>query len=532
MTQTVLIGLGAVGARVAVTALHLAAAGIGPQKLAVGLVEQDPLDPDLASARGLGHVLEQLHATLHGGANAEHGVSPDCPLGRAPVRLLGRQDSGVWRPAGPRGALLENLLDRPDAQQDLGPLLRTLFALSPTRQQALAAGGFDDDADLAAAAIAVGGASARQSPPGSDTFWGDIRQCIDAATPETPVRFLIAGAAFEALGACGLEMARHLRALMEESGVERAVEIGLIVLTPYFEETSADETVLEARRARAKVTLEHHAQILEDEALVDHVNVVGWRPLFQVHASAGPRRHQPASPPELFAALAVARAEAQPPLFAGDGEPEVRVSTRQTHAAIRWDDVDQAWLDSPQDAPDYARPASSALIQTLSFCMHWRARYSALLSTQAKKVMLRDRWFKTYCPKMRMTPEDEAASFFGVLDAYAAHMLDWASEMAHAAPATPDYVFGLWRAETLDAVDWASGASDTPPAGAERNAPQRLAPADARLSVTPSAPAVVQARLDAGSPSPGSVGLGGLVEALYTASVDALATAQTPAEAS
>lgn len=516
MSQNIVIGLGAAGAKAVRAALQLTACGAGPDHLTIGFVEQDPLAPDLKDALEFADAVAALRAALHDRPNAAHHVSPRCPLARAEIDRLGDPAVPVWRPAGASGGSVFDALGLFETGGAADALMQTLFTTSEEDWRARQMRGFGGDAHLAALAVRLAGAAAIAPQGVHDAFWSALMARIASGTAQTPVRIVLAGALYEPLGACSLELARLIMEAAAAAGTHEWVDVSCLWLGPSA--VTADMTA-EARRAqhaRFRATLTHHARQLEHELLVARVYLLGWDPAFvaKARSNAHPDHHD-ATPTDLLAGAAIAGHYDEPFMAAGQAAADVRISERTAASALVWRDVDAAWSETPA-----AHRVSGPAIQTLLFALHWRSFYGPRLRQQARRAVLRDDWFKACCPKIRMIPEQEAGDYIDQIDAYTEKFLSWTGEIGAAADGGLQD-FHLWRNDRLAA---AASDADIPS--------DDVIPKAGGAGVSGRAPQAVRDQLRTGTPPAGAAGLGGLVEALFNAGIDAGSSANLLVEAS
>lgn len=525
VSDNILIGFGSAGARLVHAALQTAALGLGPEQMTIGFVQQDPIDPELRQAVAFATLSQQLRDLLHG-ETTRHRVSPHCPLARTRIAFLTSPGHPAWRPAS---AAFEALFGDGGtavgaARRDV--LLNALFDIDEAGWRALQTRGFDRRASLPALSVAVGGADAATSAARGGGFWANLERSLARATAQTPARVVLVGAAYESLGASLLEFARALGQLAERLDVRPHVEISALLLAPHHPIDNApghetgDAAAADAGFLAAS-TFERLIGFIEQDPHLTEACVLGWRPLFDVHPLPGAGALLPASPPDLFGALAILRRFEAP--FVGFDYEEARVfaSTRATADAVAWRDIAQAWRDAEDDG---AERDVAPLIQSLVFLMNWRGGFGAMIGQQAQRGMRREAWFRALCPNLEKVPQDELESYVGWIDAFAADALQWAEEIAAARPVEDACAFGLWRADVLAAL--AVRAGDPGQSGwreDDADSPDALIPADGDAPLRGRAPAALLDGLAAAAAPEDALGLGAAVEALFDAGCEPVA---------
>lgn len=442
MSEYVVVAIGNAGARVLPSLVHLSVSGHGPSALAIGFVEQDPINAPLAEGQKAIATAAAFADVLDTPVSLAHGQS----LRRTLTRLISTQFNSVWRPAG-AGSVLAAERRKWGESGQVGPaaLLTALFDQLGKDGQDAVADDFGGAADLAAFTVSVAGDLT------SNAFWSVIKAKIDRATAANPVRFALVGASYEPLGAAGLEIARHIMRLVEDAGAEDGVDIGMVTLTGH-EVGDADQ----ARRSRA--ALHHYARTLNDDPLVQRLYVTGWDPLFDPASSRGA-----ATPADLLAALAILDHFEAPFEGAQGDEPVVALSFRREATRFDWRDIDTAWRGS-------GASASHGLSQLLAFAYAWRSHFSPEVQIQARKRMGRSGWYKALCGDIKVGDAGDDDAALAAVDAYVDHLLGWAAGLAAARPKDDVAPLSAWSGGMIDALLGAGGGGN----GAMPSEPGRL----------------------------------------------------------
>src|SRR4051794_26873422 len=101
MPRNFLIGIGGTGARCVEAVLHLCAAGLGPEDLWVGFIDQDADNGNLTDAKDLLRALGTLQAKLEGNDHQATGLPLLCTqlwAGVVPAALIDNETPYVWHP--------------------------------------------------------------------------------------------------------------------------------------------------------------------------------------------------------------------------------------------------------------------------------------------------------------------------------------------------------------------------------------------------------------------------------------------------
>lgn len=353
MATNIMIGIGGSGAKVVEATVHCLAAGLGPDAVQIGFVDQDKSNGNVARAIQTIETLQQ--ARQHWRAPAGGHRIADGSLLRSDLPLL---NPVLWTPYQREQTNLFQALEVLDTDR---PAFDLLFMPNETEQKLVLDIGFQAKAHVGSAAIA----SAIESDTGP--FWKFIREQVGNAEGGTPVNIVLAGSAFGGSGAAGLPtIARLLRRAFNGGNVR----VGGLLMLPYFK--FSDPALATAAKFKellpqTRGALRYYDNLVQQEERVfDQLYLVGWNRYFDLGYSqpgAGKQKN-PALVPELLAALAACR-------FLADARPEppqqteLFVSTRSSETALRW-------ADMPDCGGATADAAFTALGRQIRFALAWK----------------------------------------------------------------------------------------------------------------------------------------------------------------
>jgi hypothetical protein len=397
MARAYFLGIGGSGAKVLEPFVHLCAAGLGPEQVWVGLIDQDAGNGHVTHAQQLVEQYERAREGLR--PQAQDTLGPGTRFLRSDLRHL---DSGaLWQPETRHNATLaEHILQKnllPEAQQHL---MDCLF--SPEEQTLRLDKGFCGRPNLGSVVFA-------QAIPGS-RFWRELTGSIQtAARTGEDVSVFLAGSICGGTGAAGFPTL--CRVLHEISGKDR-VRLGGALLLPYFTFPSQDEA--QARTSGAPVVpevaadaaafleetaeaLAYYYRLLGDTPILDHLYLVGSDPLHVLtyRSLGGPSQRNPPLIPELYAALAAARFMGQPP------SGEVVQYIGHTPGVLSWHD-----LPGVVDGTGRELSAREHLGRLLRFAQAFNAVYEFHLRGGEWRAVRNQAWFLNLIAAERVDLDD------------------------------------------------------------------------------------------------------------------------------
>ncbi|HYJ31509.1 MAG TPA: hypothetical protein VEW25_14355 [Allosphingosinicella sp.] len=345
----ILIGIGGTGAKVVEAALGLFTAGLGPQTVHVGVIDQDRANGNVNRTLARLKSLRRFQRVWGGRSSSSIDWSGDrsapnrVGLGSVTVEeLFG--DRALWCPEGD-DLSLTNIIG-----QDLSPQQRDLFDLlfmPGEQEQDLQLGeGFRGRAHVGAAALIA--AMLEDENELVDRL-RDLMQTAD----RTPVRIFLVGSAFGGTGAAGFPtLARELHRIRTDPEFTNKgmVSIGGALMLPYFGFARPDKdgepvVTTDELLPKAQLALEYYGRLFETERTFDKFYVMGWDPFFNLgyHQPGNFEQRNPPLLPELFAATAAVEFLSQD--FDQQDRQDVPVMlSARTDSGVRWSDFPLAGI--------------------------------------------------------------------------------------------------------------------------------------------------------------------------------------------
>ncbi len=329
-----IIGAGGSGTRVVEAVIQLCAAGLGPNRLRVLLVDPDASNGNVARLRGLVERYRACHERF-----ARH--MGDLPFFRTELDVLVDESDRagklyVWNVVAGNKKLRDVL-----GYDNLAPGQRDLTHLFFT----------DDELDMELdqgfrGHTAIGAAALSLLDSGAAPWKGlTERLRIDLGTGQT-TRVVLAGSVFGGTGASALyPIARFLRDVPEIN--KSNLKLGVVALVPYFQfdpaklAAGASEHVMAAKSqwfalaTRQAVRFYHHLKERQDWPFDAMYWVGDSAPWDVAYAAGGPRQENPAHVVDVVAALAAIGFLDSPPT---DGQPRYS-GPRQGGNVVAWDEL-------------------------------------------------------------------------------------------------------------------------------------------------------------------------------------------------
>ncbi len=358
MKRCVLIGIGGTGAKCVEAYTHLAAAGMGPENVCVGLVDQDKSNGNLTRTRELIDACIKLRAVLRGD---NHHLGTSSLFG---PRLELIED--IWAPESRSQRRFADTFGTLDDEEE--DLLSMLF--NSEEQDMILDEGFRGHPAVGAAAI-----EAKLAQPKPGAFWDRIKAEISKAETGDDVAIFVVGSIFGGTGASGFPtISRELRRRANSNDKQLKVHIGGALLLPYFQiaappSASTEQPIVPATQflKQTQGALKYYRHLMSGENVWDKLYVLGWSPLLELpteaYSAGGDAQANPPLLPEIYAALA-----AQDFLRGASAgiKPIVRIDRKEPGAI--------AWHDFPSGSDLRERVG-----QLLRFALTFRAVYGPII---------------------------------------------------------------------------------------------------------------------------------------------------------
>ena len=424
MPRNFVIGIGGTGARCVESFLHLCAAGLGPDNVSVGLIDQDEGNGNVERTLALAESLVDLRALLR--QDGGHRLASTAPFLRTEISLIGT--NGFWCPLRGDNPTIRDAF----GYSTMGESVKTLFEglFSRDESQMSLNQGYRARPSLGAAVLAG-------QALGPDPFWKALADGLrQGAGGAGGSRLFIFGSLFGGTGAAGFPtLARVVREHPLMEGVI-GIELGGSLMLPYFqfEEPKAEDGKARAHASefiqQTENALRYYNRLFEADQVYNEVYMIGWSPFISLPylADGGQKQANPPMVPELYAGLAAARFLAASGTF--DGTRFYKIGTRQ-EGEVEWSDLPPV-LENVGESTDVARErVRSALARQLSFSFAFRRVYRPALLPRRWRRYRREEWMRRLVLSASVNLEDiTVGAVLDRVDRFAEAHLRWAAGLA------------------------------------------------------------------------------------------------------
>ncbi|MEL7686798.1 tubulin-like doman-containing protein [Citromicrobium bathyomarinum] len=443
--MNIIIGVGGTGAKVVESVLHFAAMGVGPNSLRVGFVDQDRSNGNLNRAL---QVFESYRSTRAAwrGDDAVHrlGGAEECPLFKTDIEPLGEQD-GLWIPDDGAGTTLASVFGPMGEDQYLfDALFHTGDDKTAEEQQLTLDDGFQGRPHIGAAVI-TDRAEQRSA------FWDSVTETIKSAGSGGAVRILLAGSVFGGTGAAGFPtIARLIRNRLKDEGITRGVDIGGILMLPYFgypnpnEDQDQNVALADEQLMQSRGALRHYEDMLGGEHIFDQLYMVGWNPLIRLeyHEKGSGDQRNPALLPEFVAGSAASRFFLSERLPEEEGLQAIMVSARRDKNQFGWPDVPALTSGSGE----MQRVLHEYVARFLRFAVAFKYWKPQIGNSQERREMKRsEEWYVAQGLDDVDWDEASPSQALNYMEASIDHALRWFAAMETYARHDQDVKFELWH---------------------------------------------------------------------------------------
>jgi hypothetical protein len=295
-----IIALGGTGAKCLEHLVYSCAAGLGPEQLWAGMIDQDEANGNISRTKVLLSKYFNLRKSLR--ETGKNDLSQDSSLFKT---LITTNADSVWLPLKGANPTLKEMILYDRLKPEVQGLIDCLYNPEEKKQQL--SEGFRARPNIGAAAMLATTTNEK------DPFWSQIYKAIDQAKGGEEVRIFLLSSIFGGTGASGFpNIARRIKNIQKEMQVTSNLYVGGALMLPYFTYEVPDEDVEEEMFARpeqfieqTKGALEYYANLFKHNKIFDQLYITGWDPLSKIpnFMMGGNLQNNPPLFPELYAAL-------------------------------------------------------------------------------------------------------------------------------------------------------------------------------------------------------------------------------------
>ncbi len=412
MSSQYFVGIGGTGAKCLEAIVHLCAAGLGPDELWVGLVDQDISNGHVEQTEALIDSYIQTRKLLRPGDRRVLGN--DCPLFK--TKLVKSAPDFVWQPLPrERANLATEVFQYKVLSNDERALLDCLF----TKEE------LDQPLDLGFRGRPALGAATFLHSEREAVFWQRLMNSIDQVTGDRrAAKLFLAGSVYGGTGAAGFPTLARL--LARRAQPDQAVTgnrgrrdrdptrilVGGSLLLPYFgfSKPTREQISRHGFMAESSAFLEQSAKalayyfyMLKEDPIFEKLYLVGWNPQIRISGDAKPGAREQRNPPmlpELYAAAAALNFLLSPPDDDDDGERRETV----VNYVCRNDGRDVTWPDIPDIAE--RQDVYQKLGQFIRFAHAYQGHYAPLIEQNKNKTFFVEPWFRENFRRANVQLED------------------------------------------------------------------------------------------------------------------------------
>jgi hypothetical protein len=417
MKRCYAIGIGGTGSKCIEALVHGAAAGLGPQKIALGIVDQDGSNGNVARVRETIDLYRDLYRSLRSG---------DCSLGDSALfrSEIETSPEPIWSPLPEKQSTLAGHFHRSALQRKGRFLFDALFEDERERRQALDEG--------FRGRPAVGAAAMFSAASKGEGFWTRLFEDLREAGSAADIRICVFASIFGGTGAAGFPtITRMIRDIAERH--RGKVTIGGILSLPYFTFPDADDSAQSNlalaknfSRATQQALLYYHSLLVHSHpGLFNYLYLVGAnRPFTLPNLGAGSNgQKNPALLPELLAAVGALH------LFHRDDQAPTQTRVlRAGHTsaqAVKWEDIPR--VASNAESHD----VRDSFARLLRFAIAYRSVYRPYLKQSTPRAVANQVWFHNLIAKPGVDlAQQRTQRTLTTLDGYCSALLQWCRDIS------------------------------------------------------------------------------------------------------
>lgn len=434
-----LITIGGTGAKCLESILHSCIAGLGPEHLWVGMVDQDQANGNVSKSKILLNRYIDLREKLR--STGKDDVSLESEIFKTSISIS--KDDALWLPLAGADPKLSEVIKYSLLKPELKGLVDCLYD-TEEREQNLSEG-FRARPNIGAAAMLASVNEQDQS------FWQNIYSALEKARGGEEVRIFLISSIFGGTGASGFpNIARKIKNIQNEMNVTGNVHIGGALLLPYFNyqvpddftemHASPDEFLDQTRGA-----LEYYSKLFQHQKIFDQVYVVGWEPLMKLDnfKIGGNLQNNPPLIPELYGALGALK------FF--DEENKMTGDQQILHIGKSEDD-EFKWADLPNISSKI--DAKEKIVQLFKFAFTYHWLFAPALTKRSWKKFTNENWFKRHLDRSDVNLGTEAKqALISDLKELSIDIIKWLSDLNLSSERGSGQKFNLLDARSIANYD-------------------------------------------------------------------------------
>tara|TARA_Y100001936_G_C16079937_1_gene676947 strand:+ start:974 stop:2503 length:1530 start_codon:yes stop_codon:yes gene_type:complete len=310
MSKCFYIGIGGTGSKCVDNYVYSCAAGLGPENLWLGMVDQDEGNGNVERSSINIEQYQKVRKILRTPGLSD--INSKTNLFKTNITTFPEHSN--WPPlksSGTTKPTLKNIFKFNALKDEIQDIMSSLYHSEEELTLELDEG-FRGRPSIGSAAIL---SRIHENEP----FWQNIFNAIDAAQQGHIVKIFLVSSIFGGTGASGFpSIARLLRRILELRGIKDNVYIGGALLLPYFsfpkppEDEKGIVAYSDSFLEQTRGALDYYGRLFDEknyQKTFDQLYVVGWDPLIQLKtfAKGGPNQDNPPLLPEMFASLAASK---------------------------------------------------------------------------------------------------------------------------------------------------------------------------------------------------------------------------------
>ena len=434
-----IIGIGGTGAKCLEHLLHCCSAGLGPENLWAGMVDQDEANGNVSRTKILLNKYTNLRNSLRN--ESKHDLASKSNLFKTHISS---NTDAVWLPMKDANPTLEDLIKYNLLKPEVKGLMDCLY--DPEELKLNLSEGFRARPNIGAAAILSTTANE------DDIFWSQIYKAIDAARGGEEVRVFIISSIFGGTGASGFpNIARRIRQIQKDKNVSSNFHLGGALMLPYFNYEVPDENMEGELFAKpeefldqTKGALQYYAKLFEHEKVFDQVYVTGWDPLTKLpnFKFGGNLQKNPPLFPELYAALGALRFFCEDNKI-GETQEILHIGKNESN--------DILWSDIPNVSTNLNSKTNISKLIRFAFAYNWMYGPALTGSWSKIKKYQDENWFKRLIYKNTYNPDTKACEvgheqyqeIISAMQEYCQDVLTWITDMQYSTVSKTDQKMDL-----------------------------------------------------------------------------------------